>query len=226
MNKKSKIKTIHHENIGLLISSKHRVYIGVDGNILNPARERLNNLPLNSDGLTNSNKFINVENTGFISGGIILINTIPEYFPGGNTLMFAKCLSNVNNTLSSDLANFATSKSSEPKTGLLISNHFFSNNSTNFFGRFSSHRSLNWFFEYDIFLIFEDIRSITKSRKDGLFIKLWEVIFKNLSNSNSCSKQFGYLPNHDSCTFKSRSSTTNFTICNDIFVDFDSHITN
>ena len=62
---------------------------------------------------TELNKFIREENIDSIRGGLILMNTTPEYSSGGYSLILPKCLSNEIIILFSDLACFAISTTRE-----------------------------------------------------------------------------------------------------------------
>ena len=143
----------------------HLSFGGDFGNILKSKDESVNNLPLNSEGLTFSNKFNNEENTVLIRGGCILINTIPEYFSGGNSRILPKCLSNVNITLPSDSAKSATSSSSALKGAFFTSKPPFASNSTNLLGIFSSESSFG--LEDDISFLSDQLGSIFGRRQDG-----------------------------------------------------------
>ena len=48
-------------------------------------------------------------------------------------------------------------------------------------------------------------------------------IFNNFVNTGSGFQHFENLPDHDSCSFESRLSMTDFTVCNNIFINFGSH---
>jgi hypothetical protein len=196
---------------------------GFLGNILNPIGERMNNLPLNFSEGTELNKFNNAERTVLINGGRILMKTIPEYFSGGNNKVLAKCLSKDNNILSSDLDNSATFSSGNEKGACLISNPSFLNNSTTFFGRFSSHRSFNFFFGKDnISFWFNHLSSIFQSSQDSLFRKLGIIISKNFFNGYPGRQQIQNQINHNSGPLKSRLTVADFWVSNNVFIDDNS----
>lgn len=119
------------------------------GNNLNPERERVNNLPLNSEGL-------------------IVLNSIGKFSSQNNNGLLIGCIS------------------------------FFMNNS----------------------------RGIIQGSENRFFVQLWKIIYKNFFNTYSCSKQFNYLPNHNSCAFESRLSMTDFSIGYYVFIYFNSHVKN
>src|SRR3989344_5026300 len=97
-------------------------YLSSLGYVRNPESESTNNLPLNSGGLIALSRFVKEENTVLISGGFILITTIPEDFSGGNNFMLPKSLSKENITLFSELASFIISSSSANFAGRITSN--------------------------------------------------------------------------------------------------------
>lgn len=56
-----------------------------------------------------------------------------------------------------------------------------------------------------------------------MFCKGWEIFLKNFVDTDTGSEQFENLPGHDTGSFESRSSPTNFGICDNVFIDFNSH---
>lgn len=190
--------------------------------ILNPKEERINNLPLNSDGFIFLNKFESTENNISIKGGFICMKTIPGCSLGGNNLLLIKCVSNVRMTLDSDLAISDIILSLEFKGTFLISKPFFFNNSVNFIGIFSSERSLG-LLEENIFFFLNKFRSIVQDRQDSFFTNVRKIIFSYCINADSSSQQFQNLPDHNSCSFKDRLSPTNFTISHNISINLYLH---
>lgn len=211
-----------------LFSKEHRVYAGthlnkLSGYEINLDGEITNNLPLKSEDSILLSNFDNSENVASINGGFILSTIIPECSFGGNNLLLRKCLSNVNITLDSDLAILDNCLSVNPDETFLIPCPSFINKSSTAFGKFSSERNLSLFFEKDIFFFSDEFRSVCHNREDSRFCKLRKIVFENVFNSNSCSEQLHDLPNHDPCTFESGGSTTDFTINDNMLVNFDSH---
>lgn len=218
------------------VSEKHSVYVSF-GNILYPDISKTNNFPLNSSWETIENNLVSAENTDSISGGCIRINTIPTYFSGGNLNMSPKCLSNVINTLSSEVAADIIC-SSEVDGGTDLTSCFSLINFTNLLGIFSSQRIFSLecsdedlrifveemaLVERNISLSLEYLRSMDERGKNGFLGELGKIVFENLSYRNSCSKQFNNLPNHDSGAFESWLSMADFAVSDNIFVNFDSH---
>ena len=95
------------------------------------------------------------------------------------------------------------------------------------FGIFSSSRNLTLgcSAEDDIIPTLGNLCSIMQSCFDLLFSKGPNKA-PNLLNWNTGFKQFENLPDHYSSTFDSWSPTTNLTICDKVFVNFNSHIIN
>ena len=206
-------------------TAEHPYFVRFGGNGLNPNEVSVNNLPLNSDGLTDLNKFINDENAVSISGGRILIKTMPEYFSGGNNKIFPKCLSNDKITLPSKLASLAISPSSDLKGAFLISKPASSNSLTTLSGTFSSEYSLN-LLENDILFPFNQLRGIIQGREDSFFGEPRKVISNDFIWCNSSSQKIKDLPDHYSGIFESRLSMADFAVNDNKLVNFGSHNAN
>ena len=189
-----------------------------------PNGDTINNLPLNSGVFILLNNLFNKKIIESIVGGCILRNIIPEDSFGGNFILFKKCLSNVNNTLSSDLANSNTCPSFELGLILFASNPFLDNTLMTPKGIFSS--TSRGGLEGDIFFIFYAFGGIIKRSKNSFFSEFRKIIFKDFINSNSGSKQFKHLPYHDPCAFEGGCASTDFIVSNNVFVDFNSHENN
>ncbi|MDI6642321.1 MAG: hypothetical protein QME68_08450, partial [Elusimicrobiota bacterium] len=193
------------------------------GQNLNQIGRTVYNLPLNSEGLTELNKFNKAEKTVLMSGGRIRINTIPEYSSGGNKNLLAKWWSKVNNILFSDLANSATFLSGEPKGGRLASNPALINSLTTFSGTSSSQRSFNCFsWEKGISFFLNQLSSVFKSSQNSFFAKLGVVISPNFLNGDTGCQQIQNQVNHNSGSPESGLTATDFGISNNVFVDFNS----
>ena len=197
-----------------------------EGYVLNAKGEIINNLSLNSDDLTFSNNFNKSEKVVSIKGGMIFNTTIPKCSLGGNSFLLRKCLSNVNITRNSDLAILDNCLSVEPKGAFLTSCPCFINNSVTCFGKFSSERNFNLFLEENMFFFSDEFRSISHNREDSGLCERWKIILKDFIDTDPCSEQFQNLPNHNSCSFKGRSSATNFTVNNNVVINFNSHDVN
>ena len=203
--------------------NKDLVYPDLQGYALNPNRESTNSLPPNSEGLTCLSNFNKREKVVSINGGWIFNTTIPECSFGGNNLLFKKCLSNVNMILDSACDSLDTFLSLKPNGVFLTLYPFFINNSTTSFGKFSSERNFNLFLEEDIFFFSDEFRGICQNRKNSRSCEGGKIIMDDFVNANSCSEQFQNLPDHDPCSFKSKGASADFRICNDIFVNLNSH---
>lgn len=190
--------------------------------IRNPNEERMNNLPLNSDILTFLSKFESDENATSINGGCISKNIIPECSLGGNNFLLIKCLSKVKITLDSDFAILESSLSLELRGIFFTSKPFSFNSSVSFTGIFSSEMSLG-LLEENIFFFFNEFRGIIQNRQNSFFAELWKIILSNLINANPCSEQFQNLPYHYSSILKNKFSFANFTISDDVIINFSFH---
>ena len=209
----------------LLVSEEHKVYVwDFDlGNTLYPKLVSVNNFPLKFEESTILNNLSKEKCKLSINGGCMLINTMPSYSLGGYSFLLMKCLSKVNSTLFSDLAKSAISSSSERNITLFTSNPSSFSCLINSTGIFSSQRSLDLLLEGNISFPFYDCRSILESSENCFFCQLREIIFENFFRCNACSEQFNYLPDHNSCAFESKLTVANLTVCNNAFVNFNSH---
>lgn len=227
---------ILEDDSAMKVCEKHSVYVSF-GNILYPDIPKTNNFPLNSFWRTIENNLFSAENMDSISGGCIRINTIPRYFSGGNLNMSPKCLSNVINTLLSEVA-VDIICSSEVDCGADLTSCFSLINFTNLAGIFSSQRIFSLecseedlrifvekaaLVERNISLSLEYLRGMNKRGKNGFFGEFGKIVFENLSYRNSCSKQFNNLPDHNSGAFESWLPMADFAVSDNVFVNFDSH---
>lgn len=89
-------------------------------------------------------------------------------------------------------------------------------------GMFSSANN-EGFLESNISFIFDSFGSKAQGRENSLLTNLRKISLKNFINGDSCREQFYYLPDHDSRAFKSGSTSTNLSVCNNVLVNFDSH---
>ncbi len=206
-------------------TAEHDYLVRGRGYIRNLNGVSTNNLPLNSEGLTLSNKSDNASVAVLMTGGAILMNTIPSYFSGGNKSMLPKCLSNDSITLPSALAILDISPSSEPAGARLKSNPSFSKNSLTSFGMFSSARSFS-LPNRDIFFLLEKLGGVVNSRQDSFFRELRKVVSDDFFGGYASAYQGENLPYHNSGSFESELSMANFAVRNNVLVDFNSHNSN
>ena len=206
-------------------TAEHPYFVRGRGYIRNLNVVSTNNLPLNSDGLTLSNKSDNATFTVLMTGGTILINIIPSCSTGGNKSMLPKCLSNDSITLPSVFAISDTNSSLDPRGTLLTSKPLLTKNSITNFGMFSSVRSFN-LSDRDIFFLFEKLGGVVNSRQDGFLRELREVVSHNFFWSYASAYQGKNLPNHDSGAFESKLSMADFAVRNNILINFGSHESN
>ncbi|MBI2650740.1 hypothetical protein HYX04_05530, partial [Candidatus Woesearchaeota archaeon] len=202
-------------------TAEHPYFVRGLGYIRNLNGVSTNSLPLNSDGLTLSNKSDKAFVTVLMTGGTILMNTIPSCSPGGNSSILPKCLSKDKITLTSAFAIADISPSSEPR-GARFKSNLLSKNSLTSLGMFSSDRSLN-LSDGDISFLFKDLGGIVHSREDGFFSELREVVPDDFVNSDASAYQGEYLPYHNSGAFESEHSMTDFAVSNNKLINFGSH---
>ncbi len=204
----------------LLVSEKHRVYASSE--ISNLSVYNVIKLPSKSSGFVFLSSSENDSNNSFGLSCGIFNQTTEKILPLGNFEESEKCLSFDMRILCSNLENSA-SVPLESSFGLnTTSNPFCFRNFNNSFFTFSSNKNfiLCWNqFEFS----FSKFCSKLQGCFDMLFFKGNEKIVQDFFYGNTIFKQFKNLPDHDSCTFECRSTSTNLTICNDIMVDFNSH---
>jgi len=155
------------------------------------------NLLSRSLGVTFAKRFSNTLRIILITGGCILILIIPQYISGGNSTIFAKCLSCVTIILLSLIAIFATSPLVIPLR--TIRQSYRSNSSSlSLPGRFSSSRSFisGCLGEAEILFIFNQFRGVMQGCLEMLFGKLGVIIFKNFFRAGSRLEQLKDKVNH------------------------------
>jgi len=146
-----------------------------------------------------------------------------------NNFSFGKCSelekssSLVIRTLCSDFENAANLQLASPFGFEIISNPFFLRNFSILNFTFSSLRNLTERdAELDIIFTPHEISSILKSCFN-VFFSQRRIIFDNPFNRYPSLKHLKNLPDHNSGSFKSRSSPADFTISDNIIIDVDSH---
>ena len=218
------ITTIDEEgNKGeLVVSEKHRVYASEGiGIISNVSGNNLIRLPSNSDDFISFNSDSNAVIRSWVLSCGILNHTTENIFSFENFKAFEKCRSLVISTLCSDFENVANDPF-ESSFGLEIMSYpcsFKNFSSLNF--TFSSRKNLTER-ELDIVTSFKNICGILQS-SSNMSLCQRRIILENFIKSHSSPQHFQDLPDHDSGSLKSWSSSTDFTVCNNIGVNFDSH---
>ena len=228
MNKKAKTKliVILIDDSKLLVNEKHRVYSGKNferGYISNLSSFKITKLPSKSSDFISLSSLENALNKDSSFSCRILNQTIENIC---SLLNSRKSSSLVTNTRFSDLENSA-SLPFESLFGFdITSTPCCLRNLSNLVSTFSSNRSLGLEGDInnDIFLTPCQISCILQCCPDVFFSQGGEC-FKDFFKGSSVFKHFQDLPDHDSCTSKSRFSMADFAVRNDIFVDFNSHIT-
>jgi len=194
------------------------------GDISNLSSNNIINLPSKSSGfvsLSNLEKEC-IKDSGLSCG---TLNQIIENI--SSLVNSAKSSSLVINTLCSDLENSASLPFERPFGFEIISTPCCLRNISNLLFTFSSLRNL--VFEgdtkLDIVSTSSEICCILQSCFDMVLSQRREV-FNNFIYANSSFEHLQNLPDHDSSSFKSRLSVTDFSVCNNMLINFDSHDTN
>src|SRR3989344_180924 len=207
-------------NKGLIISNN---FIYSSSEISNLSSYNIINLPLKSFEFIS---FSNFENDSIKESSLScgIFNHMKENIFSLSNLI--KSLSLLTNTLSLDFEKEANLPLDSPFGFVTTSYPSESKNINNLFFTFSSKRNSILLFNSD-----NDIVSTlcyTTCIMQGSFNMLscqgGYKIFNYFFEWHSCLKQLQNLPNHNSSTFKSRSSPANFRVCNYIFINFYSHL--
>jgi len=218
------LKKKEKSNHSYLVKSSSRG-MGNDLNLPSPLSSIKN--PSKSSGLDLSlSKLENdFNNSSGLSCGIL--NQITEnIFSFGYKKGSIKSTSLETNTLFSDLENNANLPLESP-FGLKVTSYpaDIKNFNKSFF-TFSSNRNLSflkWDCDFGIISSSSKVSSIMQSCLDMLLCEGRYETCNYLFNGNSSFKHLQNLPNHDSGTFESRFSMADFTIRNNVLVDFGSH---
>ena len=181
--------------------------------------------PLKSSG---SDFFLsNIENAGANASGLscgILIQIIENTLSFGNGFGLAKSESLVTNTRFSDLESSANLPFENPFGANFTSNPSELRNLANLLLTFSSSRNLSceWDADSDIVSTSGEICCILQSCFNIILCQGGKI-FENFIYTNSSFKHLQDLPDHNSGAFKSGLSMADFSVCNNILVNFDSH---
>jgi len=182
--------------------------------------------PSKSSGLdlSLSNLKNDFNNASGLSCGI-LSQITENIFSLGNFEESAKCLSFVTNTLCSDLENSANIPFKSFFGLNTTSSPCCLRNPNNSFLTFSSSRNFSFFFNTndDIITSSGDDACIMQSCLDMPSSEGCLESCKNFFSRHATFEHFQDLPDHDSGTLESRSTTANFAVRNNILVNFNSH---
>ncbi len=190
-----------------------------DSLISNPPSLIVNDFPANS--------FISDKNsdnalTSFSDFGGCITNTIiPLCFLGGNKEELRKSVSRETMIDFCLFANDDNSRSLIPLEEYFAVNPFDLNKCLIDFGMFSSSRNV----ESDISFTSDEFSSILQSSINH-FNSQTMIFFQEFFYIISCCNQFNNISNQNSGTFESRFAMTNFSVCNNILVNFNSHCNN
>jgi len=196
------------------------------GSVSNLSMCNVMNMSLNfSKGVSSSNleKFL-INACGLDCG--ILSQTTEKIVSLLYENLSVKSQSLVMNTLCSDLENLASSPF-ESCLGLKIAScPACLRNFNNSFFTFSSSRNLSFLFSDvndDIVSSFGEISCILQSCLNMFFCEGDEECVEDFFCGDVSFEHFQDLPDHDSCAFEGGFSVADFAVCDDVFVDFDSH---
>ncbi len=223
-NKKKSLCDLFRGCINLKIIYRNKVHIGDEGidSTVNLSSYNMIRLPSNSGGFSSNLENELIEDSNFSCG---ILNQITENtFSLGKCSELVKSMSLVINILSSDLENVANLPFASPFGLDRISIPSCLRKFYNLLSTFSSERNLifEWDAELDIFSSFHEIRCVSQCCLNIVFIQGREC-FDNLINRHSPFKHFQNLPNHNSCTIKSRLTMTDFSVRYNIIINLDSH---
>ena len=227
MNKKAKIRltVVLIDGSKLVISEKHRLYVWENlerGDISNLSSFKVIKLPSKPSGddfsLSSLENALN-KDSDFSCG--ILSQTTENIFSSPNS---RKSSSLVTNTRFSDLENSASLPFEIPFGFEIILTPCCLRNISSPNLTFSSLRNLILEGDVDDDILFTpcQISCIMQGCFD-MFFSQRRIIFENFLDGHSAFKHFQDLPNHNSSAFESRLSMADFTIRDNIFVNFDSH---
>jgi hypothetical protein len=206
----------------LVVSEKHKIYGRFETS--NLSSYNIINLPSKSSELnfSLSNEENALINACRLSCGI-LNQTTENICSLGYKDPSVKSQSLVTNILFSNFENSANSPFESPFGFEIMSNPCCLRNVSNLFFTFSSLRNLiEGDAELDIISTPHQACCILQCCFNILFSDS-RIIFEDFINAHPSFEHFQDLPDHDSCAFECGLSMTDFAVCNNIFVNFNSH---
>src|SRR3989344_1483828 len=194
--------------------------------ISHPLSDKIHSFPLKSSSLNLSS--INFEKDSSRNLGLsceIISQITPNIFSFGNISGSEKCESLLIKTLPPDFDISAKLPLDTPLGANITSKPLDLRDIYNSLLTFSSNKNLTLgcCAEDDIIFPFSNLYSIMQGCLDMFLCEWPNKSTSNFIDRNASFKQFKNLPDHYSSAFKSRSSTTDFTIHNNVFVNFNSH---
>jgi len=204
------------------VSEKHKVYVSYESGVIsNLSSYTIISLPSNSFGFTSSST---LEKAGMNDSGLSceILNQTTENTLSEDNLI--KSQSFVINTLFSNLENSANLPLERPFGLDIMSNPCCLRNTSNLLLTFSSLRNLG---ERDddtlgIFSTPHETGCVLQGSFD-VFRSERREIFNNLIYSQSSLEHLQNLPDHDPRAFEGWLAVANLTVCDNVFVDFNSH---
>ena len=217
----------------LLVSPKHKVYVGVekevsfemgDTSILSSYNVMI--LPSKSSGSDNFDSNLEKDsnnNSGLFCG--ILNQMIENIVSLGYCSGSVKSESPVINILCSDLESNANFLSEDFLDAFIASTPSTFRNDNSFNLTFSSNKNLRFEgdAELDIISSPHEIRSVLEGCLNVLLCEGGDKGIHDFFYRNSSFKHFQDLPDHNSSAFEGRLTMTNFRVNNNIFINLDSH---
>ena len=150
--------------------------------------------------------------------------TTPYMDSFGNLNASAKCRSFVTMTRFSDSVNEASLSSERPLGLKTASIPCCVRDCNSFRGTFSSSRNFGFVNPDDnVITSSGNCSSITQSCLDLFFSQWSDEMSCDFLNRHPTLQQLKNLPDHNTCSFERRFAVANFTVRNDVLVDFNSH---
>ncbi|MFH1152107.1 MAG: hypothetical protein V1788_03225 [Nanoarchaeota archaeon] len=206
------------KSINTTAEHPYLVKISTKEDISNLSSNNIINLPLKSSEFISLSSLEkeDINNSGLSCG--ILNKTSENIFYLVNSI---KSSSLVTNILCSDLENAANLPLESP-FGLKATSYFIEiKKFNNSFFTFSSKRNLSW--DDDIVSASSDICCILQSCLNMFFCERSYECCNYFFNGNSSFKHFQDLPDHYSGSFESGLSMTDFTVNDNVIINFNSH---
>src|SRR3989344_2638405 len=203
----------------------YKIYVNSEemDSILNLSPYNIIKLPSKSSGFVSFNKFKKADFDNSILSCGIFNQTTENIFSFGKYSELEKSSSLVINILFSDFENVASSPLPRPFCFEIMSTPFSFKNFSSLLSTFSSDRNL---IKRDAELDIVSSSHQTGCIMQGCFnmvLSNGRKCFEYFFYRHSCFKHLQNLPDHNSCTPKSRFAMTNFCVCNNILINLNSH---
>ena len=231
-------KIVMEDGSEMLVSEKHKVYVKMKEEIysegsleeigvtLNPSSYKVIRLPSKS---SDSDSFDSKLEKVFSSNSGLSCGTLSQITENILSLGYCsesvKSESPVTNILCSDLENDANFSSEDPLATFIASNPSAFRNGNNLNLTFSSNKNLRLEGDAELNIVSSshEISSVLESCFNVFLCEGGDKGVHDFFDWDSSFKHFKDLPDHDSSALESRFAMANVSICNDIFVNFNSH---